>query len=101
MSKNLFCMVCVCAVTSACLVVPSFASSHPTSWYWGEGRAEFKFETRYDVAFVTCIGYGRSIRGSRGGRLYKHFLCDVENWDGTREEDELHVLGKRRFIVYD
>ncbi len=102
MRKHVVRSICVGAVAlGVILAVPSASSGHRTSWYWSEGRADFKYETRYDVSFVSCSGFGRSIRGDDGGRLYKHFSCHVENWNGTREEDELHVLGRRKFVVYD
>ncbi|HYF56027.1 MAG TPA: hypothetical protein VEA41_17375 [Salinarimonas sp.] len=86
------------------LAVPGVASGHPTSWYWSEDRAELKYLARYNgTEDVACAGWGHRIRSDDNPRLwlYKHFDCLAWYWDGDSDEDELHVLGRRRFVVYD
>lgn len=94
----------VAAVTLAApiFVAPPASAHYYAAWRWSEARADFKYETRYDVELVSCSGWGRRVRSDDTGLwLYKHFDCIVYHWDGTSEEDTLHVLGRRAFVVYD
>lgn len=86
---------------SASAGAPSALGHKYSSWFWGSIAAERSFETRYDVISVDCNGFGKYMRGRYGVRLYRHFDCYVLNYDGKKEYDELHVTGRRGFVVYD
>ncbi len=82
-------------------LVPVADAHYSRGWYWSEALAERRVEVRYtDVLLATCTGWGRRYRPD-GVRLYKHFDCILELDDGSLEEDEVHVVSRRRFRLVD
>lgn len=91
----------VVALLAVGLIAPATAGAHNSrGWYWGEGRAEAHLIAKWtvdDLAIddAVCSGYGRRYKG-----LYKHFDCYVDLEDGSIEQVEVHVTGRRSSRVY-
>gem|GEM_PF-6355412 len=94
--------IIVATIASISWSAPADAHNRST-WYWGSTRAELKYQEGYSVISVQCVGFGKFIRGEERVKLYRHFSCfaENENYEGSTEEDELHVTGRRGFVVYD
>jgi hypothetical protein len=95
-------------VASALAAVRPAQAHNSHGWYWARAEAE---DTIYDEGFpwlprtefvevVRCKGFGPSIRGQTGVKLFKHFRCyiNTEN-EWIQYGLVFHVLGKYRWMA--
>jgi hypothetical protein len=107
--KGLAVKLTLLAIVLLTLVFASGGQAHATRWYWSSGYAvdylvgkEFEYEDDYATVGViddaSCRGYGASIRGRGGIRLYKHFLCAGDAYSDEYGYDtfrvRVHVRGR-------